>query len=476
MNRGLFERPDSTDIWSVSRLNREARFALEQGFPPLWVQGEVSNLARPASGHLYFSLKDENAQINCAMFRPMQRNMSHEPKNGDLVLVRARVSLFEAQGKFQLKVEALEAAGTGALQRAFEELKRRLQAEGLFDSEIKRPLPAMPRRVGVITSGTGAAIRDILTTLKRRFPVAGVVLYPVPVQGEGAEEQIAAMLDTAGQRAECDVLILARGGGSLEDLWSFNAEGVARAIRRCPIPVVSGVGHEIDFTIADFAADYRAPTPTAAAEAVTPDSGELMQLFAQRGQTLRRALETRLKTEQRRLAALLHRLRMCHPGQQLTQRSQRLDELELRARRALSRQLAERRGRLDQIGARLRATSPARRLPIVRERLERGQARLQRAMLARLQQDRQRFNTVVHNLDVVSPLATLGRGYAITRRAEDGGILRDAAELRPGDRIETLLARGQFSATVESTRKRHPWQGAADTDTNPHDRNQSHEE
>ena len=460
MNRALLDPPDSSDIWSVSRLNREARFALENGFPPLWVEGEVSNLARPASGHLYFSLKDADAQINCAMFRPMQRNLRHEPSNGDLVRVRARVSLFEAQGKFQLKVEALEAAGAGALQRAFEELKRKLEAEGLFDPAWKRALPYWPRRIGVITSPTGAAIRDILTTLKRRYPVAEVIVYPVPVQGEGAGKQIAAMLQQAGQRGECDVFLLARGGGSLEDLWSFNEEIVARAVRACPVPVVSGVGHEIDFTIADFAADYRAPTPTAAAEAVSPDRLELIHRLQRRGEQLGGLLRNRLTQERNRLNGLGHRLRMRSPARQLGQQSQRLDELELRGRRALRRQLQDQRQQLQQHSARLRAANPARRLAELNERLERGRRELRRSIERRLAQDRERLTNTIHNLDLISPLATLERGYAISRDPEDGRVLRDAAELTPGTRVETMLASGSFTARVEEVTREHSLESA----------------
>lgn len=455
MNRAFPDPPDSSDIWSVSRLNREARFALENGFPPLWVEGEISNLARPASGHLYFSLKDADAQINCAMFRPMQRNLRHEPSNGDQVRVRARVSLFEAQGKFQLKVEALEAAGAGALQRAFEELKRRLEAEGLFDPARKRALPAWPRRIGVITSPTGAAIRDILTTLERRYPPAEVIVYPVPVQGEGAGARIADMLQRAGQRNECDVLLLARGGGSLEDLWSFNEEAVARAVRACPIPVVSGVGHEIDFTIADFAADHRAPTPTAAAEAVSPDRFELAGQLTRRAEQLRGLLDHRLAREQNRLNGLVHRLRMRSPGRQLGQQSQRLDELEMRARRALRRRLQDRRQRLDQQAARLRSLNPARRMPALREHFARTRRTLHRAIQRRLEQERERLAATVHNLDLISPLATLERGYAISRDPRDHRVLRDATELTPGARVETMLARGSFTATVENVTQRH---------------------
>ena len=260
------------DIYTVSRLNLEARRLVEARFPPLWVEGELSNLARPRSGHLYFSLKDERCQVRCAMFRMQNRYLDFDPVNGMQVLAQVRVSLYPERGEFQLIVQYLEEAGAGALRRAFEALKRRLEGEGLFDDEGKRPIPKVPACIGILTSPTGAALRDILTVMRRRYPGVHAILYPVPVQGEGAAGRIAEMVDRAAARAECDVLVLARGGGSLEDLWCFNEEPVARAIHRCPIPIVTGIGHEVDFTIADLVADRRAPTPSAAAELVTPDA------------------------------------------------------------------------------------------------------------------------------------------------------------------------------------------------------------
>ncbi|HEX6549675.1 MAG TPA: exodeoxyribonuclease VII large subunit, partial [Gammaproteobacteria bacterium] len=291
-------------IYTVSALNRAARGLLETGLPLLWVEGELSNLARPASGHLYFSLKDASAQVRCALFRNRASLLRFTPRDGQHVLVRARVSLYEPRGDYQLQIEHMEDAGHGALQRAFEELKKKLAAEGLFDAASKKPLPAAPHTIGIVTSPSGAAIRDILSVIRRRYPVARVIVYPVPVQGEGAGAKIAAMLQTASTRAECDVLIVSRGGGSLEDLWAFHEEIVARAIHACPIPVVSGVGHEIDFTIADFVADVRAPTPTGAAELATPDSSEWLQALSN--------LRTRIvQAQNRSLANLRERIEWC---------------------------------------------------------------------------------------------------------------------------------------------------------------------
>ncbi|MDQ2068698.1 exodeoxyribonuclease VII large subunit [Natronospira bacteriovora] len=447
MSRSLLQPPDPAEIWTVSRLNREVRFALEQGFPALWIEGEISNLARPASGHLYFSLKDASAQVRCAMFRPQQRSMRFRPENGEKVLVRARIGLYEARGEFQLKVEAMEPAGLGALQRAFEELKQKLAAEGLFDEAIKRPLPAMPERIGVITSPTGAAIRDILTTLKRRFPLAEVVVYPVPVQGEGAGQKIAHMLAVAGRRAECDVLILARGGGSLEDLWAFNEECVARALRACPIPVVAGVGHEVDFTIADFAADHRAPTPTGAAEAVSPDAGEWRQRLDRQTQRMMLAVNGHLQRAREHYRGLRRRLALRHPGQQLQQQGQRLDEMALRLTRLVRRQLDHQARQLNHLGQRLRAANPGQHLQRRRDRLAEIRRRLGQAMQHGLQDRRQRLQSSARALNTVSPLATLDRGYAIVQRP-DGGIIRSAGEVMAGDEITARLARGRISAHV----------------------------
>jgi len=384
-------------------LNREVRTLLESGLGTLWVEGEISNLARPASGHWYFSLKDRDAQIRCAMFR--QRNVLSRfaPKEGQLVVAFGRVSLYEPRGDYQLLVELMEDAGLGALQRAFDELKARLAAEGLFAPERKRALPSAPRRIGVITSPTGAAIRDIVQVLRRRCPAAEILIYPSAVQGAAAAAALIAAVELAGARGEVDVLILARGGGSIEDLWAFNDERLARAILASPIPIVTGIGHEIDFTIADFVADLRAPTPSAAAQLVAPDAAvwrrRLEQLLARFAAAARRAL----RSEASRLEALTRRLRLSHPGARLQQHSQRLDELE----------------------ARLRLS--------VRARIAAGSARLESAARA---------------LQAVSPLATLERGFAVVTRASDGALITDATQLAAGEAFDARLAHGSLRATV----------------------------
>lgn len=438
--------PGDRTVYTVSRLNHEARDLLEGSFPLLWVAGELSNLSRPASGHLYFSLKDDRAQVRCAMFRGRNRLLNFQPEAGMHVLVRAQVSLYPARGDFQLIVEHLEEAGEGALQRAFEALKRELAAEGLFADEAKRPLPALPRRIGVVTSPSGAAIRDVLTTLRRRFPGLPVVIYPVPVQGKEAAPAIVAALETANRRGECDVLVLTRGGGSLEDLWAFNEAEVARAIRASHLPVVVGVGHEVDITIADLAADLRAPTPTGAAERVAPDRAVLARHLATARQRLERAAERRLQDRVQRLDGA--RRRLVHPGRRLRELRERAHGDRVRLLRALNRTLADRRQRLAGIATRLERAGPAVRLPRERTRLEGLTQRLVRAVDRQtLPRRRQRLGGLARQLEAVSPLGTLARGYAIARR--EGRILRRADQAEIGDAVNVQLGEGSLDCRVE---------------------------
>src|SRR5271170_4041766 len=365
VNRSIMQPMETAatrDIYSVSRLNREVRVLLERGFGSLWLEAEISNLARPSSGHWYFSLKDATAQVRCCMFR--QRNMlcSFAPKDGQKVLVRARIGLYEPRGEYQLIIDHMEDAGLGALKRQFEELSAKLAAEGLFAPERKRALPMIPKRIGVITSPTGAAVRDILHVLARRFASVPVLIYPVAVQGAAAAAEIMAVIRLAGRRAECDVLILARGGGSLEDLWAFNDEALARAIVASPIPVVSGIGHEIDFTIADFAADVRAPTPSAAAEIAVPDGAEWLTSLSRLAHRLQRGLLRSVEAQRERLRWLMGRAALVSPAAKLSQQTQRLDDLEQRMARALRQILADRRSALGERRSRLWQLSPAARL------------------------------------------------------------------------------------------------------------------
>jgi exodeoxyribonuclease VII large subunit len=435
------------DVYSVSRLNREVRALLERGLGVVWVEGELSNFSQPASGHWYFSLKDREAQLRCAMFRSKNVFVGFTPRAGAQLLVRGRLDIYEARGDYQLIVEHLEEAGVGTLQREFERLKAKLAAEGLFALERKRPLPRFPECVGVITSPSGAAVRDILKILARRYPPAAVLIYPAAVSGAAAVVELVAGLETASARAECQVLILARGGGSLEDLWAFNDERLARAIRRCRVPVVSGVGHEIDFTIADFVADVRAPTPSAAAELVVPDRAACLEALARTGQRLGGGMRRELRANGTRFQGLERRLQLAHPGVRLQQQMQRLDELSQRLGATARARLHRERLRVVESRSRLLERSP--RLLVREHRAHHEQlwARLKRTLDERLSRSAQRFELARRALDTVSPLATLARGFAIVTRA-DGTLLTDASRVGAGDEIAARLARGVLTARV----------------------------
>ncbi len=435
------------DVYTVTRLNREVRAVIEGNFGAVWLEGELSNLARPASGHWYFTLKDPSAQVRCAMFRMRAQQVRFRVTDGAQVLIYARVGMYEPRGEFQLVVEHMEPAGEGALRLKFEQLKKKLATEGLFDASLKRPLPAWPRAVGVVTSATGAALRDIVHVLGRRNPGIPIVVYPCAVQGTAAAPEIVAALAAANRRAEVDVLIVGRGGGSLEDLWAFNEEVVVRAVRASRIPVVSAVGHEIDFTLTDFAADLRAATPSAAAELCAPDRAELLRRYALLEARLRRAAEHGLALAKSRLEGATARLR--HPGRRLEEHAQRLDELMRRLPQALESLLTLRRARLARVSTALAAATPARRLQLGAERLRAQTLRLHAAMPAYLERRQSRLREAERTLRAVSPAATLERGYAIVRTA-DGAIARDAAQFTPGARLDAQLARGRVGAVVET--------------------------
>lgn len=435
----------SHSVYSVSELNNAAKEVIENNFPLIWVEGEISNLARPASGHLYFTLKDEAAQVRCAMFRMRNRLLNFTPANGMQVLMRAQVGFYESRGEFQLIAEHMEEAGTGALRRKFEILKRKLGDEGLFDESCKVELPEFPQRIGVITSPSGAAIRDILSVLRRRFPAIKVVIYPVPVQGDSAASEIARMIRKADSRKECDVLILARGGGSLEDLWSFNEEVVARAVADCVTPIVCGIGHETDFTIADFVADVRAPTPSAAAELVSPNQDEWLDQLSvlQRG-FVTRIIQT-IAHHQQRLSWLSKRLR--HPKQRLQTQAQHIDDLEQRLLKAHIHFLRHAQAKLLALTAKFMQSNPShylRQLELQRISLAK---RLEVATKTRLDLKARQLAGLAHSLDAMSPLATLKRGYSIAR-TNTGDIVRRADQLAIGDRIVTELAGGKVGSTV----------------------------
>ncbi len=438
------------DIYSVSRLNREARAVLEGNFPLLWVEGEISNLARPRSGHIYFSLKDEFAQVRCAMFRMRVTNLRFTPQEGMQITARVKVGLYEPRGDYQLQVEHMEESGDGALRSAFEALKKRLDQEGLFDSARKRTLPHLPKSIGVVTSPSGAAIRDILTVLHRRFPAIPVVIYPTAVQGDGAANEIAAQIQLAGKRKECNVLIVGRGGGSLEDLWAFNEEVVARAIYDSPIPVVSAVGHEVDITISDFVADVRAPTPSAAAELLSPNRADWLDSLQRTTQRLQRSLQQQLRLQRQHVEGLQKRLR--DPAQQLQQRAQRLDELELRLQTAQRNQLRHRQARLNTHTARLQRHNPIARLQQHQQKQQQLTLRLHQAQRQQLKAMQLRLAAQAHALEAISPLATLGRGYAIVQAVDSEQVIRDSAEVKSGAKVRAQLHRGELLCRVEEVK------------------------
>lgn len=445
------DRPtdSSRTVYTVSELNGSVRLLLSTHYGAVWVEGEISNLTTPSSGHCYFSLKDFDAQVRCAIFRGSARGLGFRPQNGMRVLVHAQVSLYEPRGDYQLVVDFMEEAGDGALRRAFEALKQKLAGEGLFDQVRKKTLPLLPAAVGVITSPTGAAIRDILTVLKRRFPALPVIVYPVKVQGNDAKLEIARALGRADALGQCDVLILARGGGSLEDLWAFNEEVVARAIAACRVPVVSGVGHETDVTIADLVADVRAATPSAAAAAVCPDQAEWVGRFERLDRQLGLQMTQALRHRFQRLEFLHRRLIQAHPEKSLQRHGQRVDELELRLHRALQTLRATKASCLQTLSARLQRHHPNSSLHLAKSRFASLDHRLRMSALRSLERGSEKVARLGQALHGVSPLATLARGYSLTRRAADGRIVTKSSDTHPGELIETRLAEGSVTSRVE---------------------------
>lgn len=454
---GLFDAPEqeaatplaaapSPRVYRVAELADTLRGLLEGALPSVWVQGELSNFRNPA-GHWYFTLKDAQAQIQCVMFKGRNYLVRPVPRDGDAVLLRGQVSFYGAQGKAQVVAQHLEPAGEGALLRAFEELKKKLAAEGLFDESAKRPIPAAPRGIGIITSPTGAALQDMLTTLRRRYPLGQVYVYPVPVQGDAAAGAIVRALADLPVRAPVDVILLARGGGSLEDLWCFNDERMARAIRACRVPVVTGVGHETDTTIADFAADLRAPTPTGAAERASPDLAEWSERVTLLGQALIELQHDGLRMATDTLARLRTRLDLVHPGRRIQQSVQRLDELGERLAHVAPAMLVRRHQQLHGLQARLRSAHPARQIQLQRMRIHTATQKMQSQLRARLQDLQHRLRTQANVLASLGPQAVLDRGYAIAQSA-DGSVVRDAAALREGQALKLTLARGKVDTRV----------------------------
>lgn len=435
-------------IWSVSELNARIRGVLEAQFRDLWVEGEISNLRPAQSGHLYFTLKDESAQIRCVCFKSQARLLKFQPEDGLHVTVRGSLSVYEQRGDVQLYVEHLEPVGLGALQLAFEQLKKKLEAEGLFDAARKKPLPVLPRRIGIVTSPAGAAVRDILRILRQRFPNASVLVYPARVQGEGAAGDIVKGIHFFNRSRLVDVMILARGGGSLEDLWAFNEEDVARAIAASQIPVITGVGHESDFTIADFVADQRASTPSNAAEIVVRTRQEFDRHIAQLQQQLAQHIRYQLLVWKRQVQDLA-----AHPGFRrledvVRQRRLRADELSARLGELLRARLELARRRLTVAETRVRSFDLRARLATLRARLDQRSGELGERMARRLAAQRQRLEKIMLQLDERSPLRVLERGYAIAYDAA-GNVLRDAEQVGVGDEIRVQLARGRLAADVQ---------------------------
>ncbi|WP_213879238.1 exodeoxyribonuclease VII large subunit [Pseudomonas sp. dw_358] len=433
------------EVLTVSQLNGRARVLLEDVFSNIWVEGEISNLARPASGHMYFTLKDSGAQVRCALFRQNAQRVRQALKDGLAVKVRGKVSLFEGRGDYQLILDTVEPAGDGALRLAFDALKDKLMAEGLFSAERKVPLPAHPQRIGIVSSPTGAVIRDIISVFRRRAPQVRLTLIPTAVQGRDATAQIVRALELADARG-FDAIILARGGGSLEDLWCFNEEAVARAVDACVTPIVSAVGHETDVSISDFVADVRAPTPSAAAELLAPDSSDLVRRVESLERRLLMRMQNRLRHDRLRLDGLAARLR--HPGERLRQQAQRLDDLDMRMRRAFEHRMRNSRQRMERLEGRLAAQHPGRTLALLKQRVDTLAARLPRAIRENLKDRRQALQAQMQTLHVVSPLATLGRGYSILLD-ERGQAIRSAAQTSTGQRLKARLGEGELDVRVE---------------------------
>ncbi|GMG88519.1 exodeoxyribonuclease VII large subunit [Biformimicrobium ophioploci] len=435
-------------VFSVSELNREVKQLLEGSIPLLWVSGEISNFARPSSGHWYFTLKDSRAQVRCAMFRGRNMAVRFAPQNGREVLIRARVSLYEGRGEYQLIAEHMEEAGHGALQRELELRMAKLRAEGLFAQERKRPLPQLPMRIGVITSPTGAAVRDIIHVLGRRCPAAEIGIWPVAVQGQEAAPQIAAAIQRAAASGRHDLLIVGRGGGSLEDLWPFNEEIVARALAACPIPTISAVGHETDTTIADFVADVRAPTPSAAAEIASANAAGLSEQLQDVTERMARSILNTLRHHAERLRGIRNALR--HPSDRINSAAQRLDQLELRLRRAANQRIATGQHKLAQARGVLHAHNPGIRLAAAQRQLSSSRDRLATAIRHLLKLRTGKLERSAQLLHSVSPLAVLGRGYSIVLDSNNS-VVTDAAQVSTGDRIRARVARGEIEAEVVGT-------------------------
>jgi exodeoxyribonuclease VII large subunit len=449
MEQVVFPFPERT-VFTVSEVTERIKIVLEDTFFDLWIEGEISNLRAPSSGHTYLTLKDEQSQIRAVLFKMQRRYLRFDPKDGMLVIARGRLSLYEPRGEYQVVLDYLEPKGIGALQIAFEQLKERLAQDGLFDPARKRPLPMLPHCIGIVTSPTGAVIRDMLQILRRRFANLHVCIYPVRVQGDGAAEEIARAIEELNGTSGIEVIIVARGGGSIEDLWAFNEESVARAIYHSRIPVISAVGHEIDFTIADFVADMRAPTPSAAAELVIRQKAELraeVQLFAQH---LERHLRHQLETLRARLEVCLQRRVLKDPCAPLRTMEQRLDELSARLERSMHTRLRLLQEAVNGCESAIAHLSPQRPMGMLRERLVTLDQRLIAMQGSRVRRAREVVDGLTATLQALSPLAVLARGYSICRNLSDGQVIREAQTVAPGTQVEIRLWRGRLQGRVDA--------------------------
>ena len=442
-----FISEDRTPL-SISQLNNMVKELLENNLPPLWIEGEISNFAKPASGHMYFSLKDSNCQVRSVMFRNRNMLLDFKPENGSQVLAKVRIGFYEARGEFQLIVDRLEEVGDGQLQQQFERLKKKLAAEGLFDDDLKLDLPELPQRIGVITSPTGAAIRDVLSVLERRFPAIPVIIYPVPVQGNDAAAKIARMILKASTHQHCDVLLLVRGGGSLEDLWSFNEEVVARAIVDCDIPIVSGVGHEVDITIADFAADMRAATPSAAAELVAPDQFSYLQSFDYYAERLLQLTQQRIKQQKQQLHWLQQRLKQQHPQSRLVQFENKRNDLTKRLLSLWKNQVLIKRSALKLELSHLQQQSPLLIIGKSQQQLQTVIERLKQSSLKQHQLKQQKLASCARTLNALSPLQTLSRGYAIVNQLQSVENIVSAQQVKVDDILKIRFHSGSVHSKV----------------------------
>ncbi len=439
------EQNSGRKVLSVSQLNRKAKQLLEVHLPLVWVEGEVSNVSRPSSGHWYFTLKDSSAQVRCAMFKGRNSQVKFKIEEGTQIQARAKVSLYEGRGDYQLIVEHMEEAGFGLLQKRFEQLKSQLQAEGLFEASLKKALPALPTNIGVVTSPTAAALQDVLSVLERRFPLSLVTLIPTPVQGEGADKQIIQALQRADQSNLFDTLLLCRGGGSIEDLWSFNSEELARTIAKLNTPIVSGVGHEVDFTIADFVADVRAPTPSAAAELIAPSKEDFLAQLKGIELKLVNAIDKKQNQNKNKLELLHSKLR--HPGEQIQQWQQRLDTVELKLKALSEKSLFDCYSTLNEYKLRLSQHNPEKKLSLYRQSLSHISQRLETACINNVKKKESTLQKYAQALNIVSPLATLARGYAIVQDKNET-IIREANKLTTGENVNLTLGKGSAKATI----------------------------